>query len=155
MTVEVFTGLLAQVVSIIGNEAPGAALANRLGREIGADSPLFTAIEAACQKGIDDGWLCNREAGGIAFGRAIKAGGALGDYSVDVVRMKDLKGPHHVHPNGEIDMIMPLDSGAEFDGHGRGWCVYEPGSAHWPTVTGGAAIVLYLLPGGAIEFTGK
>jgi len=155
MTVEVFTGLLAQVVSIIGETPPGSALADRLGRDIGAGSPLFSDIEAACHKGIDDGWLCNREAGGIAFGRVIKPGGALGDYSVDVVRMKDLKGPHHVHPNGEIDMIMPLDSGAEFDGHGRGWCVYGPGSAHWPTVTGGAAIVLYLLPGGAIEFTGK
>ncbi|MEK7820796.1 MAG: DUF4863 family protein, partial [Pseudomonadota bacterium] len=31
--------------------------------------------------------------------------------------------------------------------------VYAAGSAHYPTVTGGAALVLYLLPGGAIEFT--
>ena len=42
---------------------------------------------------------------------------------------------------------------ARFDGHGAGWVVYGPGSAHSPTVTGGRALVLYLLPQGAIEFT--
>jgi len=31
--------------------------------------------------------------------------------------------------------------------------VYGPGSAHRPTVRGGKALVLYLLPAGAIEFT--
>jgi hypothetical protein len=39
------------------------------------------------------------------------------------------------------------------DGHGGGWCIYPPGSAHSPTVSGGAALVLYLLPEGKIEFT--
>lgn len=34
-----------------------------------------------------------------------------------------------------------------------GWLVYGAGTAHDPTVTGGRALVLYLLPGGAIEFT--
>jgi hypothetical protein len=72
---------------------------------------------------------------------------------VDVVDMDDLAGPHHAHPNGEIDMIMPLTEGARFDGHGAGWLVYGPGSAHRPTVTGGRALVLYLLPGGAIDFS--
>jgi len=64
-----------------------------------------------------------------------------------------LAGPHHVHPHGEIDLIMPLTEGATFDGHPAGWCVYGPGSAHRPTVANGAALVLYLLPQGAIEFT--
>jgi hypothetical protein len=50
-------------------------------------------------------------------------------------------------------MIMPLTEGARFDGHGAGWLVYGPGSAHRPTVTGGRALVLYLLPGGAIDFS--
>jgi uncharacterized protein DUF4863 len=31
--------------------------------------------------------------------------------------------------------------------------VYEPGSAHRPRVTDGKALVLYLLPQGAIEFS--
>jgi len=69
--------------------------------------------------------------------------------------------PHHRHPNGEIDLVMPLASGdgvaaggaATFDGQSAGWKVYGPGSAHRPTVRGGRALVLYLLPDGAIEFT--
>ena len=36
-----------------------------------------------------------------------------------------------------------------------GWKVYAPGSDHFPTVRGGRALVLYLLPAGAIQFTGK
>ncbi len=48
---------------------------------------------------------------------------------------------------------MPVTPEAKFDGRGAGWCVYEPGSAHHPTVTGGAALVLYLLPDGEIDFT--
>jgi hypothetical protein len=75
------------------------------------------------------------------------------DCSVDVVEMESVKGPHHRHPNGEIDMIMPISPGAKFDGHGAGWLVYGPDTAHNPTVTEGKALVLYLLPGGAIEFT--
>jgi len=35
----------------------------------------------------------------------------------------------------------------------QGWLVYEPDSEHYPTVSGGRAIVLYLLPGGEIDFT--
>ncbi|HWM69778.1 MAG TPA: DUF4863 family protein [Steroidobacteraceae bacterium] len=61
--------------------------------------------------------------------------------------------PHHRHPNGEIDLIMPLEPGAQFDGRDAGWLVYGPGSAHSPTITHGRALVLYLLPQGAIEFT--
>ncbi|WP_414707995.1 DUF4863 family protein [Rhizorhapis sp.] len=48
---------------------------------------------------------------------------------------------------------MPIDAAAQFDGRGAGWKVYRPGSAHHPTVSGGKALVLYLLPEGAIEFT--
>ena len=67
--------------------------------------------------------------------------------------MHDIAGPQHVHPHGEIDLIMPLTEGATFDGNPAGWCVYGPGSAHRPTVANGQALVLYLLPQGAIEFT--
>jgi hypothetical protein len=97
--------------------------------------------------------MCNREAGGIKFGRVIKPGPDTQGFSVDVVDMQNIKGPHHRHPNGEIDMIMPLDSAAKFDGRGAGWMVYGPDSAHSPTVSDGRALVLYLLPQGAIEFT--
>ncbi len=49
----------------------------------------------------------------------------------------------------------PLEGAPAFDGVGAGWCVYPPGSAHRPTVTGGSAHVLYLLPEGETAFTGE
>jgi hypothetical protein len=67
--------------------------------------------------------------------------------------MRDIAGPHHLHPQGEIDLIMPLEDDVTFDGRPAGWCVYPAGSAHSPTVRNGRALVLYLLPQGQIEFT--
>ena len=52
-------------------------------------------------------------------------------------------------------MVMPVTEGARFDSMARGWCMFEPGSEHRPTVTGGEAIVLYMLPEVRIEFTGE
>ena len=74
---------------------------------------------------------------------------------MDVVDLENVVGPHHRHPAGEICMVMPVTEDARFDGHARGWCVFEPGSDHHPTVSGGHALVLYMLPGGAIDFTGQ
>ena len=121
----------------------------------GADSPTFTRLAEAIRTGVAEGWLCQREGGGIRYGRIFKAADDLAGCSVDVVDMSDIAGPHHRHPHGEIDLIVPVDAGATFDGRGAGWCVYGPGSAHRPTVAGGRAFVLYLLPQGAIEFTGQ
>lgn len=148
-----FVDHLAVVTAAIGAEVPGSALEDRLNRDFGADSAWFAEAAALCERGIAEGWLCGREAGGIKFGRPVKEGEATHGMSVDVVEMADVVGPHHAHPKGEIDLVMPVDAGAEFDGRGAGWKVYGPASAHKPTVTGGKAIVLYLLPGGAIEFT--
>ena len=155
MDVVEFEKLVKPVVDAIGDKAIDAALATFLEQEFPPDGPVFRAIEAACHVAIAEGWMCNREQGGIKFGRITKPGGALGKFSIDVVQMADVKGPHHRHPRGEIDMVMPITEGAEFDGHSRGWCVYGPDSAHHPTVSGGEALVLYLLPDSAIEFTGK
>lgn len=153
MTVAEFQKLLKKVTGSIEGKAVGADLSVLLNAEYPADSAEFQAIAAACQTGIKEGWLCQYEAGGVKYGRVIKPTEDLAGCSVDVVLMKDMKGPHHKHPNGEIDMVMPLTPSAKFDGKGAGWVVYGPDSAHYPTVTEGEAIVLYLLPGGAIEFT--
>lgn len=153
MTPEQFRDLLAPITQQIQGKALDKALEEELNRTFPPGSSAFQSIFGACQDAIEAGWMCNREAGGIKFGRVIKAGPELHGFSVDVVEMNDIKGPHHRHPNGEIDMIMPLTSNAKFDDHGAGWLVYEPDSAHSPTVSAGKALVLYLLPQGAIEFT--
>jgi hypothetical protein len=148
-----FEQLIAGLTGTIAGQALDDALAARLNAEHGPGTATYEAIFAACREGVRAGWICNREGGGIKYGRVLKAGDATHGYSVDVVDMQDLAGPHHIHPNGEIDLIMPLTPGARFDGHPAGWCVYGPGSAHHPTVSEGRALVLYLLPQGAIQFT--
>lgn len=153
MSKESFETLVAEIARGIAGKSLDQALAAELNAKYPATSAAFKAIEAACREAIREGWMCNREAGGIKFGRVSKPGPTLAGFSIDVVDMTDVKGPHHRHPQGEIDMIMPATPGAKFDGHDAGWCVYGPGTAHYPTVSGGRALVLYLLPAGAIEFT--
>ena len=153
MTPEAFTDLIAPIAQRAAGRRLDDVLEDDLNRAVPQDSPAFRDIFAACRDAIAAGWMCNREAGGIRYGRVIKAGPAMQGFSVDVVEMDSLAGPHHRHPNGEIDLIMPLSPSAKFDGRGAGFLVYPAGSAHAPTVTGGKALVLYLLPQGAIEFT--
>lgn len=150
---EEFAPLVGVITESIRGKALNQELENDLNQRFASDGTTYKAILDSCQAAIAAGWMCNREAGGIKYGRVIREGPATHGFSVDVVDMRPMAGPHHAHPNGEIDLIMPLEAGAKFDGRGAGWLVYEPGSAHSPTVTGGRALVLYLLPGGAIEFT--
>lgn len=153
MTPIEFQELIAGVTEKIAGRDVGPDLAEYLNTSFPADGEVFSAIERGCHAAIEAGWMCDREAGGIRFGRVIKPGSDTHGFSVDVVQMKDIKGPHHRHPNGEIDMIMPITPGAKFDNHPKGWYVYGPDSAHHPTVSDGEALVLYLLPDGKIEFT--
>ncbi len=124
-----------------------------LNAEHGVGSPTYNALRQSCEAGVAEGWLCDREGGGLRYGRIFKPAPDLHGFSVDVVDMTDIAGPHHAHPNGEIDLIMPMDEAARFDGRPAGWLVCPPGSAHQPTVTQGRALVLYLLPEGRIDFT--
>lgn len=153
MSKETFQQMVQALTAKIAGKPVDKALGAELNRLIPGDGAEFKAIEAACHQAIKDGWMCEREAGGVRYGRVLKPSPELQGFSVDVVHMKDVKGPHHRHPKGEIDMIMPISPDAVFDGHGRGWLVYGPDSAHHPTVSKGDALVLYLLPDGAIEFT--
>lgn len=153
MKLETFTALVARVTGRVADRPLDATLAQELNASLPGGGAEVAAIAQACRDAIREGWMCSREAGGIRYGRVVKPGPATHGFSVDVVEMSDVAGPHHRHPNGEIDLVMPLDAAATFDGHGAGWVVYGPGSAHRPTVAGGRALVLYLLPQGAIEFT--
>ncbi len=115
---------VARIVDDLRDLQLDSELEKRLNERFPPEDEQFARLSALCAKGEAEGWLLSREAGGIGFGRAVKPGNEAGRFSVDVVRMKDVAGPHHVHT----------------------------GSSHRPT---GDAYILYLLPDGAIEFTGK
>jgi hypothetical protein len=152
MSKEAFQDLIQTLTSAVAGKTLDKALATEMNATFPMDSDIVKNIQAACEAAIADGWMCGQEYGGIKFGRVIKD---IDGFSVDVVHMADVVGPHHRHPKGEIDLIMPIEGDAKFDNHGAGWVVYGPGSAHNPTVTDGTALVLYLLPDGEIEFTGQ
>lgn len=152
MTPTEFRAQIAQLTAQLAGRPLDADLDAWLNREHGAGSATYRNLKAACEAGVAAGWLCDREGGGIRYGRIFKPADDLHGFSVDVVDMADIEGPHHVHPNGEIDLIMPIEGDATFDGRSAGWLVCPPGSAHWPTVRHGRALVLYLLPQGRIEF---
>jgi hypothetical protein len=153
MTPDLFRAQIAALAGQIAGRPLDADLDTWLNREHGAGSATFARLQASCEAGVAAGWLCNREGGGIRYGRIFKPADDLHGFSVDVVDMTDIAGPHHVHPHGEIDLVMPQGGDARFDGRPAGWVVMPPGSAHRPTVSQGRALVLYLLPQGAIEFT--
>lgn len=144
-------------ISALTSQLEGRALDGELdawlNREHGPGSATYEQLKAACRAGVAQGWLCDREGGGIRYGRVFKPADDLHGFSVDVVDMADIAGPHHAHPEGEIDLVMPIEGEATFDGRPAGWLVLPPGSAHRPTVSSGRALVLYLLPQGRIDFT--
>ena len=154
-TPDQFHALMRDVTRLTAGQPLDAALQARLNDVAGPHSALFQDIFATCRQGVADGWMCAREGGGIRYGRVIKPADDLGGCSVDVVDMDDLAGPHHAHPNGEIDLCFARSGAPKFDGNPEGWVVYGPGSRHVPTVRGGEMLILYFLPGGAMEFVKK
>ena len=87
MTPQEFQRLLAPVAERIRGKALDKSLQAELNETFPPGGPAFKGIEQACHAAIAAGWMCNREAGGIRFGRVIKADGGLADCSVDVVEM--------------------------------------------------------------------
>ena len=148
-----FREQIAQLTARLAGRPLDAALDAWLNAEYGPQSDAYRQLKQSCETGVAEGWLCDREGGGIRYGRVFKPVADLHGFSVDVVDMQDIAGPHHVHPEGEIDLILPIDGGARFDGRPAGWLVCPPGSAHRPTVSNGRALILYLLPAGRIDFT--
>jgi hypothetical protein len=151
--VQEFRALIGKLTGSMAGRALDGALEGWLNATHGPGSPWFCDVQKACEAGLKAGWMGKYEAGGIRYGRVVKPSDATAQFSVDVVDMTDIVGPHHAHPTGEIDLVMPMTAGARFDDSPAGWKVYPPGSAHRPTVTGGRALILYLLPEGRIEFT--
>ena len=152
---QTFSEAVTTITSRIAGKPVDGNLESYLNESFPPGGEAFDDLAELCRQGIDEGWLCNNEHGGIRYGRVIEHGPETNGFSVDVVLMDSIKGPYHGHPNGEIDMIIPESGDAKFDGKGQGWKVYEPQSEHFPTVSDGRAIVLYLLPGGEIDFTRK
>jgi hypothetical protein len=148
-TREAFTALLRGVAAELhGIDLRAADAAARVDARVPFGGEAVRQLRAAAFAAVDSPWLLPKANAGIRFGRVAKD---LAGFSVDAVLM-DRPGPRHRHPNGEVDLCLARAGAPRFDGHAEGWVVYGPGSVHVPTVTGGEMLILYFLPGGAIEF---
>ena len=153
MEISEFKEILKPVTDLVASTSIDAKVDEELNRRFPPGGEVFDAIENACHQAIEAGWMCANGDEKARWGRVIEAGEETGGLSVDVVQLADLVGRHHSHPTGEVCMIMPISPEAKFDGLPRGWCVFEPGSGHFPTVSDGKALILYMLPDGKIDFT--
>jgi hypothetical protein len=151
LTKEQFVELLrplAKALAVVDVGAKDAAA--QAERAASFTGPVVAAVRAAAIAAIGSDWLLPKAQGGIRFGRVAKD---LLGFSVDAVLM-DVPGPKHRHPNGEIDLCLATKGEPQFDGKPPGWVVYGKDSTHVPTVRCGEMLILYFLPGGAIEFLG-
>lgn len=149
ITKEQFVQLLTPLANALrGIDVDAADAAAVVERAVPFAGPLVAAVRAAAVASVGSEWLLPKSNAGIRFGRAAKD---LAGFSVDAVLM-DVPGPRHRHPNGEIDLCFATKGRPRFDGNEEGWVVYGKGSSHVPTVRDGEMLILYFLPGGAIEF---
>lgn len=144
--------LVSDITADIADRPLDRALQDHLNVTVPPGGDRYRRLVEVCRDGIAAGWLCQQGDARRRFGRLLQPSPSTHGFSVDVVEIDDLAGPPHVHPTGEIDLVMPVRGPATFDGHGAGWVVYPPGSRHRPTVADGQAMVLYLLPGGSIQW---
>lgn len=121
-----------------------------LEHEFPLSGTLGTTLRELSERGLKEGWLCNREGGGSRFSRVAKPDKGHG-CSIDAVLLSG-DGPWHKHTKGEINACLRWDGEPKFCGHAPGWAVFAPGSEHVPSVSGGTMLILYLLPDGAMEW---
>lgn len=130
-----------------------AALEAHLNKAFGEGTEPYAELSRLLKTGVEEGWAGYAQVQGASYrrGRIAEPSEATAGMSVESGLLQDVKGQYHCHTRGEINMIIPLEPGAEFCGHGAGWRVFPPMSEHFPTVTG-RALMMYFLPGGEIDY---
>ena len=154
---------------------PGAAMECWLNKKYGEASALYRDLSRLIRAGVEEGWAANQEVDGPDYRRSriLEPSPEIFQFSITAVymnskapmRFKDdedddvLRGQFHGHPYGEINLVVPVDRGAELRGlqgwQGPGWTAPDPGSRHYPEVRGGAVIALFYLPAGRISYDFK
>jgi hypothetical protein len=151
---------------------PGAEMEAWLDENYNEENQLYRDLARLITAGVDEGWAANLEVDGPNYRRSriLEAAPETFQFSITAVYMnsseaktfkdeedKDvLRGDYHGHPYGEINLVVPLDKGAQLKGlqgwQGAGWTAPDPGSRHYPKVRGGAVIALFYLPAGRISY---
>lgn len=153
----------------VKNKTAGKELELWLNATYGPGTPLYEELAGLIKQGIEEGWAANVEIAGSRYRRSRLAepSSETEYFSITAVYMDSLangdvdtasvfRGDYHAHPYGELNMVIPLNPGAELAGplgwRGPGWTAPEPGSHHYPEARGGAVIALFFLPAGRISY---
>jgi hypothetical protein len=115
-------------------------------------SPAIQGIRAAAEAALAAGTICNRGEANMRFSRVVKPQDDAGGCSIDAVFMQDSAGPVHTHTLGEACLCFPQSGTPQFEGRGDTWIVMHSGSRHVPKVNGGAMLILYWWPKGAVAW---
>lgn len=149
------------LVDNIKHRTPGAQLEDWLNRTYPPGDRLFDGLARLVTAGVEDGWAANQEVGGAHYRRSLilEPCKKMAYFSITAVYMSSMerfRGAYHLHPYGEVNLVIPLNKGAELAGPrgwcGGGWTAPAPGSHHYPEVRGGALIALFYLPAGRISY---
>jgi hypothetical protein len=145
----------------VKNRTAGEELDVWLNTTYGPGSALYDDLARMIADGVRAGWAANIEVDGPKYRRSkiAEPSAELNYFSVTAVYMDSVepyRGQYHQHPYGELNLVVPLDAGAELAGPlgwcGPGWTAPGPGSHHYPEVRGGALIALFYLPAGRISY---
>jgi hypothetical protein len=153
MSVSEFTAAVDPILEFLqGLSLADAALAaQELRRRFPVDGELVQRVGTLFERGVEEGWLCDKAAGTAKFSRIAKASDETRGFSLDAVRLTG-PGVWHRHTTGEVDLCFCREGEARFDGNPEGWVVFAPGSDHVPTATGGTMDIVYFLPGGQLAW---
>lgn len=167
--------LIAHSISFlreVKDMTPGAGMEKWLNEKYGEKSQLYQDLSRLIKIGVEDGWAANQEVEGPNYRRSriLEPSPETFHFSITAVYMNCdqprrfgdeddsdvLRGQYHGHPYGEINLVVPLNKGAQLKGlqgwQGAGWTAPDPGSRHYPEVRGGAVIALFYLPAGRISY---
>jgi hypothetical protein len=145
----------------IRNKTAGEELESWLNATHGPGDAVWDDLAAIITEGVEQGWAANVEVDGPGYRRSriAEPSRELSWFSVTAVYMNSVpvyRGQYHQHPYGELNMVVPLDDGAQLGGprgwQGAGWTAPDPASHHYPEVRGGAVIALFFLPAGRISY---
>lgn len=142
------------------NRTAGIDLEEWLNTHYGPGTLFYEDISRYIRAGVDEGWAANIEIDGprLRRSRLAEPSDETHYFSITVVYMNAqsyLRGQYHLHPYGEVNMIVPIDPDAQLKGpsgwSGAGWTAPAPASHHYPEARNGALIALVFLPAGRIS----
>ena len=140
-----------------------------LNTKYGVESALYRDLSRLIAAGVKEGWAADTEIAGPRYrrSRVVVPSAETLFFSATAVLMDStdntqhnpqgsFRADYHLHPYGEINLVVPLNEGAALAGP-NGWCyggwtAPAPGSHHFPEVKGGAVVSLTFLPAGRIAF---